>query len=252
MAPPRISESVKRVFTTAFTARDVAEPLTSFDAETEADTVRAVMDARNLGVVGIRLGGLVAGYADREGVGMGACGQFLRPLTEAVIVDDATPLLTVILDLNRAPFLFVSSFGQPVGVIIWGDLQKPPVRMWLFGIVTLIEMRFTELIERHCPGEAWQSYLSEGRLEKARRLLAERRRRMQSLTLMDCLQFSDKGQIIARNEEVRRLTVFGSRRRAEEAVKELEQLRNNLAHAQDILSTDWETIIQMCEFMTHL
>jgi hypothetical protein len=124
--------------------------------------------------------------------------------------------------------------------------------MWLFGIVTLIEMRFTELIERHCPGEAWQSYLSEGRLEKARRLLAERRRRMQSLTLMDCLQFSDKGQIIARNEEVRRLTVFGSRRRAEEAVKELEQLRNNLAHAQDILSTDWETIIQMCEFMTHL
>jgi hypothetical protein len=34
----------------------------------------------------------------------------------------------------------------------------------------------------------------------------------------------------------------------EAAVKKLEQLRNNLAHAQDILTTDWETVVQRCEF----
>jgi hypothetical protein len=68
--------------------------------------------------------------------------------------------------------------------------------------------------------------------------------------LFDCLQFSDKGQVIARNEEVRKFTVFASRRQAEEAVKKLEQLRNNLAHAQDILKSDWDTIIQLCDFVT--
>jgi hypothetical protein len=29
-----------------------------------------------------------------------------------------------------------------------------------------------------------------------------------------------------------------------------EELRNNLAHAQGILTSDWDTIIQLCEFIT--
>jgi len=122
--------------------------------------------------------------------------------------------------------------------------------MWLFGIVTLVEMRFAELIERHCPADGWKKYLSEARLQKAESLLAERGRRNQTVQLFESLQHSDKGQIIARNEEVRRRTVFASRSQAEEVVKRLEQLRNNLAHAQDILTSDWNTIIQLCEFIT--
>jgi hypothetical protein len=93
-------------------------------------------------------------------------------------------------------------------------------------------------------------FVSEARLEKARALLAERSRRNQKLDLFDCLQFSDKGQIIARNEAIRRLTVFPSRSQAEAATKRLEQLRNNLAHAQDILTSDWDTITELCEFVT--
>jgi hypothetical protein len=134
------------------------------------------------------------------------------------------------------------------GIITRADLQKPPVRMWLFGIVTLIEMRFAELIERHCPADTWKKYLSEGRLQKAQTLLQERSRRNQGLELFDCLQFADKGQIVARNEDIRQQTIFNSRNQADTAVKNLEQLRNNLAHAQDTLA-DWDTIMQLCQFM---
>jgi hypothetical protein len=119
--------------------------------------------------------------------------------------------------------------------------------MWLFGLVTLIELRWAELIAKHCPGDSWVNFVSEGRLEKARALLAERQRRNQSLELLDCLQFADKGQVVARNEELRKHTIFASRRQVEETCKRLEQLRNNLAHAQDILMCDWETIAELCE-----
>jgi hypothetical protein len=44
-------------------------------------------------------------------------------------------------------------------------------------------------------------------------------------------------------------TVFRSRRQAEQAVKELEQLRTNLAHAQDFVAADWATIVQLCDFI---
>ena len=57
-----------------------------------------------------------------------------------------------------------------------------------------------------CPGDSWKQYLSESRLQKAEALLEERKRRNQNLELIDCLQISDKGQIIARNEELRCLT----------------------------------------------
>jgi hypothetical protein len=122
-------------------------------------------------------------------------------------------------------------------------LQKPPVRMWLFGMVTLVEMRMGRLAEQLCEGETWRQFLSEGRLQKAEALLEERRRRNQNLKLIDCLQFSDKGQIIARNESIRGLTRFTSRRQVEEACKALESLRNNLAHSQDIITSDWETVV---------
>jgi len=37
-----------------------------------------------------------------------------------------------------------------------------------------------------------------------------------------------------------------SRRQTEQTVKMLESLRNNLAHSQDILACDWETIVGIC------
>lgn len=63
------------------------------------------------------------------------------------------------------------------------------------------------------------------------------------------LQISDKGQIIARNEGIRCLTRMQSRRQVEQAIKMLESLRNNLAHSQDIISCDWETIVWLCKDM---
>jgi hypothetical protein len=248
MASARISESVQRVFAENFTARDVGEPLASFDAETSSGLVREYMTSRSFEIVGIRKDGNLAGYVEVRSLENGPCGQFLRSFDDAILLDDTAPLLQVIFKLQESSHVFIRILGQVGGVITRADLEKPPVRMWLFGIVTLIEMRFSELIERHCPGEAWRQYLSEARLQKAQALLEERSRRQQNLQVFDCLQFSDKGQIVARNEDIRKRTIFTSRNQAEATVKRLEKLRNNLAHAQDIVTNDWDTIVQLCEF----
>ena len=137
--------------------------------------------------------------------------------------------------------------GEVGGVVTRTDLQDPPVRMWLFGLITLIEMRFLELIELRFQDDGWQKYLSNRRLEKALALQAERQRRNQDPRLLDCLQFSDKAQILVRDETLRIQIGFASRRRGEETIKSLEKLRNNLAHAQDIVALDWETIVNLSE-----
>jgi hypothetical protein len=239
--------SLRRLFTEGFTVNDIAEPLVSFDDSTPAAQVRNFMQQRRFELVGIRQDGVVTGYVERDDLAEGPCGDYLRDFPEDRVVPDTMPLVELVLRLKEHSRLFVSLLGRVGGIVSRSDLQKPPVRMWLFGMITLLEMRLTRLIATHCPDESWKEFLSPGRIEKAEALLAERRRHHQDLPLLECLQLADKVQIIARNENLRAMTVFESRRQIEQAQKMIERLRNNLAHSQDILTTDWETIVLLSE-----
>jgi hypothetical protein len=240
---------LRQVFIENFSAADIAEPLASFDASTAATDVRAVMTRRAYKVVGIRQDGTICGYVRQEELVRGACGDVLQPFEEGDVVADSLGFPELVMRLNERPRLFVNVLGQ-VGVIVTKtDLQKPPVRMWLFGMITIIEMGLTRLIEAAYPDGLWRQGLSEGRLQKAETLLEERKRRNQELDLLDCLQFSDRGQIVLRNEELRIKAGFVSRNRGEQTVKELEALRNNLAHSQDIITCDWDIIVKLTEYM---
>jgi hypothetical protein len=240
-------QSLRRVFHEGFSAGDIAEPLLSFDDSAPAIDVRGFILERGIEIVGIRRAGLVAGYVDKRNLSEGHCAQVAQEFNEDEVIVDSAPLAVVVLGLRERPRLFVSQLGCVAGIVTRSDLEKPPVRMWLFGMVTLIEMRFSRMIERFCPNDTWKACLSESRISKAEKLLVERTRRNQNLGLLDCLQFSDKGQILARNEMLRGMTRFESRRQIERTFKGLEQLRNNLAHGQDIIGSDWEMIVLLSE-----
>jgi CBS domain-containing protein len=243
---------VQRVFLRSFTARDIAEPLLSFDATTPADAAKTAMSVRGHDVAGVRKDGLVCGYLIRQQLQEGACGDYALSFDEAPVLADNAPLTEVIRALHHAPVAFVKILGEVGGLVTRTDLQDPPVRMWLFGLITAIELRFRMLIERRFVDESWMQYLSPARIEKARLLQEERRRRNQEPTLLDCLQFSDQIQIIARDEPLRSQIGFVSRRRADTVGKFLEALRNNLAHSQDIIASDWDTILAIADNLERL
>ena len=240
---------LRRVFVENFSAADIAEPLASFDAGTSAADVLAVMARRAYKVAGIRKDGTICGYVRQEELVEGTCGEVLHSFEEGDLVADSLGFPELVMRLNDRPRLFVNVLGQVGGIVTKTDLQKPPVRMWLFGMITIIEMGLTKLIEAAYPDGSWRQCLSEGRLQKAETLLEERQRRNRDLDLLDCLQFSDRGQIVLRNEELRNRAGFVSRSRGEQTVKELEALRNNLAHAQDIIACDWDIIVKLTEYM---
>jgi hypothetical protein len=111
-------------------------------------------------------------------------------------------------------------------------------------MITALEMVFTRAVDAEFPAEAWKAHLASGRLAKARELQAERQRRGVHTRLLDCLQFSDKGQLALRVPAVDPERVLSmSRRAAERALRELEELRNNLAHGQEIVPRGWPRIV---------
>ena len=147
--------------------------------------------------------------------------------------------------LKDTPWLFVTVMDQVWGIATRGDLQKTPVRMWLFGLVSLLEMQFLRIIRATYPSEQWKPLLSEGRLSQAAAIMDDRLRRNEAIDLADCLQFADKRTIVAKSEALRGALGSTSRTRADEVLGELENLRNDVAHAQDVLAGRWPRIVDL-------
>jgi len=168
------------------------------------------------------------------------------------VVPGSATFADVIHVLTRHDYCFVTMLGGIAGVVGRDDINKPIVRMWLFGIVTMVEMGMVQLIHERFPNAGWQDVISEGRLQKARDIQAERQRRNQYCELIDCMQFSDKAQILINDEESLERLGFDSKSVAKRSVKELESLRNHLAHAQDIVMHDWAQIARLTRRMEEI
>jgi hypothetical protein len=235
---------MRRLLNEGIPAAYIAENLPSFDEEKDAASARAFMEEKGLEILGVRSSGHIAGYLLREDLtGEGEnCGDRRRPFEDGQILYADSPLAAVIGVLDRFDTCFISILGQVGAVVTREAMQKPPVRMWLFGMVTILEMHFLRTIEERYTDGSWEEEISEGRLEKARSLLEERKQRGQHPSLLDCLQLSDKAHILLRDAEARSDFGFASRKAGRKAVKDLESLRNNLAHAQDIVTHDWAAI----------
>ncbi len=238
-------------FNGIFTAKDIAELLEfSFDADMPASQAGAILQRRNFEVATIRLEGEIKGFTTLDHLGnAGTCGMAMRPFAPDQVVTSEAGFAEVIHVLTRHDHCFVSQYGQVLGLITRGDVNKPYMRMWLFGIITLTEMRLTELIRQHYHDKDWQALLSPARLEAARKLQQERRRLGQHPDLTDCLQMADKGQLIIQNDLLFTSLGFPSKSSARKVLKQFQSLRNNLAHAQDISTYDWAQIARMANRM---
>jgi hypothetical protein len=113
-------------------------------------------------------------------------------------------------------------------------------------------MDLTEYIKTRWADGTWQEALPPSRLDKAVALLEERRRRGQHPELIDCLQLSDKARVLTRDPAEVELLGFQSTGAAKRAFKDLESLRNNLAHSQDIVSHDWAQIVRISRRLEEL
>jgi hypothetical protein len=242
----------RRMFTELFTAGDIAEPLLSFDAGQSCAEAARVLDRHRQDVASVRINGTVQGYIRRPDLTESECTDEIRHFAVDQVVSGNTALPDVVHILTRHDFCFVSLLGQVTGLIRRDDINKPMVRMWLFGLLTMVEMMLVQLIQQYFPNETWQARVSEGRLARAREFQAERQRRNQHCSLIECLQFSDKGGILVGHEQAMQRLGFDSVRIARRAVKELESLRNNLSHAQDIVTHDWAQIARLSRRMEEI
>jgi hypothetical protein len=234
-----------RVFEQAIRAQFIAEPLISFDADLEPAELLQAMTLAEIPVAGVHRDSTMWGFVEAASLRKGGAAARGKKFAGTQIVTGRSSLPEVIDVLTRHDRCFVSVQGSVTGVISRSDLHKPAVRMWLFGIITFAELEATERIRRKWPNESWTALLAGERVARARQLCAERARRRDECELLDCLQLSDKLNILLSDPSQRDLLGIPSASGAQRASREFETLRNKLAHAQSFVEKDWAQVARL-------
>ncbi|MEO8353797.1 MAG: hypothetical protein ABI680_18880, partial [Chthoniobacteraceae bacterium] len=193
---PQSVARLSRTFSKGLRALDLAEPLLSLDESQPVTLGAELLRKRGSTVLGVRRDGLVRGWVGRDDLTTGALGEQLREFRRDAVLDEAASLALVLGVFATADHAFIEWRGEVAGVITRRDLQKPPLRMWLFGAITVLDANMTGAIAQLYPGDTWQSLISPRRAGKAGALQKERARRKAPCRLVDCLQIGDKATIL--------------------------------------------------------
>lgn len=169
-------------------------------------------------------------FADKS---EGRVREHCRPQSEEHLIGADASILDFIGQADCRPCRLVVSGTGIVGLVTLSDLQKLPVRAALFALVTGLEISMSEAIKRsfRTPRE-WLPFLSQGRQQ---RIQQEIHRSEDGDGFVDDLlftQFCDKAKILTK------LPCFSSaKRELRVRLKEIEDLRDKLAHANDYAAT---------------
>ncbi|MEH2073778.1 MAG: hypothetical protein V7K57_05215 [Nostoc sp.] len=250
------SQDLRSLFENNITIEYVAEPLKAMPADAEVTEVLHWMQAQNFDVIGVETGDIISGYVERSSLMQskeGKCSDYQRVFHPKELIAISTPLIKLLPILQQTPRLFVLDCNQVSGIVTCGDLQKAPARMLLFGLVTLLEMNLLRLVRIYYPQDSWQKVLKPERLEVAQRLWRESQERNEATDLLDYLQFCDKRELILNQPELLDRLGLKSKRFGERFLKSAEQLRNRLAHAQNLVTgSSWTELISLAEAMEKL
>jgi hypothetical protein len=177
----------------------------------------------------------------------GRCVDHAQQIRPAHLISDAASLSVLLLRMRTTSWLFVLTSDRVGGIVTHADLQKAPVRLWLFGLATLVEMHLLAMVRILYPHDSWRSRLTQGRVAQAECLYKQRLARDEDMDLADCLQLCDKRDLVLKSA-VGRAALGMSKKKAESFLDDVEHLRDRLAHGQDIVGgTDWPTVIDLAQ-----
>jgi hypothetical protein len=169
-------------------------------------------------------------------------------LLEEDLMEANTPLLKAFRMLvEKRRYFIKDEEGIPAYIVTRTDLDKIPLRIGFFGVISIFETHLKDLIRKYLPN--WEESLSKNRIDQARGLYEWKKDRKEDIDLVQCLQFGDLGSVFSKNQRFKKFDPSLSRDRFVQQMNAIGKLRDALAHSQSHLGFSWEEIDQMIIFV---
>lgn len=238
---------LKQIFIDNVTAKSIYEPLLCCPADSDSTKAKEALQIRDFDVAGIKVreDGEVIGYVMTDEIGDGELSSYKKNITHDLLISDSTPLADIFSVLSKNNFAFVIYGKNITGIITKADINKPPVRIYIFGVISLLELHLNSWINHYYKKIGWITKVPDERIKEAKRLYEERKGNNQDLTLLECLQLCDKRELLLNSDEFLKKFNF-SKNRFRSLLGRAEKIRNELAHSQNsiIANIEWDKFIE--------
>lgn len=186
----------------------------------------------------------VIGYVLKEELKHGRIQEVTHRIELENIISDSAPILELLNILSKKPYSFVIESNKVVGIVTRADINKPIVRIYIFGIISLFELHLNFWINQFHEEDSWSHLISEKRLNEAEKIFENRKGKNEELTLLECIQLCDKRDILQNTDDFTEQFEF-SKKKFNRLLKDVETIRNELAHSQDsiISNLDWDRFV---------
>ena len=210
--------------------------------------VQKLMMEEHYDVLGVEQNETVVGYVVQSQLSVGKTTNYIHKFAPGEFIASTTPLIEALPLFKDRDWLFVLERTEIRSLVTKGDLQKPPVRMLLFSLISLLEMHFLQLVRVCYPGDSFQQHLTHHRLDKAKGHLAELRKRNLEIDLMACLQIIDKSRLLLEVADLMEHLRLGTREEAKKFFKDIQTIRDDLSHGHDLgVGLSWKDTIHATE-----
>lgn len=238
-------KELQNIFIDNITTKFIYEPIYCCRTNDNAREVKSALEYRDFDVIGVvDKNENVIGYALREELEGNIINDFTHKFDLKNIVADSTPILGLLNILSINSFSFVLESNKIVGIVTRADVNKPIIRIYIFGIISLFEIHLNFWINDYYINDSWQEKIRENRLLEIMKIFETRKGNNDELTLLECAQLCDKRDILTDSDNFRIQFNF-SKNGFERLLKDVEKIRNELAHSQNsiIANLTWERFV---------
>lgn len=212
------------IFSVQITVKNIAKPTIVYGSKEEAKRV-CIENNYDVSIFRNKEGEEILVYLKSN--------DDISTLKESQIISDSTPISEVLDIMIEPGYAFIKEHRKISYIVTRADFDSIPVRIWLFGMISLFEYEMRDLIRKKI--ENWEKQLSENRLEKAKKLFNEKKKRNEEVDLLDCTQLTDIGEILSKNKDIYELNFPDySKKKFDSIFHSLNKLRDELAHSQRI------------------
>lgn len=159
----------------------------------------------------------------------GSVGDNFEAFSERLVIGSDASIYDFIRTAGERPIRLVVSGGEVSGLVSLSDLQQLPVRAALFTLVTSLEIVMAARINHHWKTpDCWLNELSEGRQDKVKEAVESAKDNDSFVSEIAFTQLADKATLVCKGG-----FLSASKRKAIDCFKKIQQLRDDLAHANN-------------------
>lgn len=242
---------LQNIFIDNITTKLIYEPLACCKLNDNLFEVKNTLDNRDFDTLGvIDESGRKIGYIMHHELIDGEILKYIRPFHPETLISDSTPISDLLDILSEKEFVYILDKNSIEGIVTRADINKPIVRIYLFGIISLFELHLNYWINKYYKEDEWLNILPENRIIMAQNIYAQRKGNNSQLTILECIQLCDKKVILMKTKAFLETFKF-SKKKFKDLLEDSESIRNELAHSQNsiISNLEWKTFVLTISFI---